>query len=66
METNPKILEQEQWLTGPELAKLYRVDPATIRRWRREGAPSRRRGYRLIYYRLSEVERWLTAKEMSA
>jgi Ni/Co efflux regulator RcnB len=53
----------EPWRTGPEIAKHYRVDPATVRNWRRQGMPSHRRGYRLIFYRLSEVDEWLQQRE---
>jgi len=66
MKTLPKKIEPENWLTGPQVAKHYGVVPETVRRWRREGMPSHPRGYRLILYRLSEVERWLKNREVPA
>jgi Ni/Co efflux regulator RcnB len=60
------VKSAEPWQTGPEVAKHYRRDPATIRRWRREGCPSHKKGYKLILYRLSEVDRWLQSREEDA
>ena len=52
----------EKLLSGPSVAKTWDVDPATIRRWRREGAPSHVLGKGLIRYRLSELEKWRASR----
>jgi len=62
MKTLLKRPEAEPWLTGPQVAKYYGVVPETVRRWRREGLPAYPRGYRLVHYRLSEVECWLKSR----
>jgi Helix-turn-helix domain len=64
MKSAPKILEEEEFLTGPELANFYRVDPATVRRWRAQGMPCHRRGYKLIHYKLSEVRQWFKTRRV--
>jgi len=61
----PKALIEieEPEMDGPELAERLRVDPATIRRYRREGMPGRKTGYRIFLYRLSLVNAWLEGRE---
>src|SRR6516165_8965589 len=66
MKISPKNLYTEPWMNGPDLARHYGVDPATIRRWRREGMPSHPRGYRLVLYKLSECEAWLKTRRVPA
>ena len=52
----------EPWCSEAAVARHYGVTTRTVRRWRRAGAPSRRvEGSRR--YRLSEVDRWLSARE---
>ena len=53
---------EEKLLSGPSVAKTWDLDPATIRRWRREGAPYHILGTGLIRYRLSELERWRASR----
>jgi hypothetical protein len=48
----------EKLLSGPNVAKTWDLDPATVRRWRREGAPYHILGNGLIRYRRSELEKW--------
>jgi hypothetical protein len=52
----------EPYRTGPEVARHFRVSEATVRRWRKLGMPSYPRGYRLVYYKFSEVDAWLQAR----
>jgi hypothetical protein len=61
----PRNLNPEPLMSGPEIAQYYGVDPATIRRWRREGMPSHPRGLKLVRYRLSECEGWLKSQRAS-
>jgi hypothetical protein len=51
-------LPEERFLSGPEVAREWCLDPATIRRWRHEGAPAHVLGPGLIRYRLSELRIW--------
>ena len=54
----------EKFLSGPSVAKTWDLDPATIRRWRREGAPSHILGNGLIRYKLSELEKWRASRRV--
>jgi hypothetical protein len=54
---NSKPLE-ERLLSGPHVAREIDMDPATIRRWRKEGAPHHLIGNGVIRYRLSELLAW--------
>jgi hypothetical protein len=49
---------EEKLHSGPNVAKIWCLDPATIRRWRKEGAPCHVLGTGLIRYRLSELKEW--------
>ena len=49
---------EEELLSGPEVARKWCLDPATIRRWRNEGAPSHVLGHGLVRYKLSELMVW--------
>jgi hypothetical protein len=53
---------EEKFLSGPSVAKTWDLDPATVRRWRREGAPYHILGNGLIRYRLSELEEWRVSR----
>jgi hypothetical protein len=57
-----RLTVEEKLLSGPNVAKTWDLDPATIRRWRREGAPSHILGKGLIRYRLSELEKWRASR----
>jgi hypothetical protein len=52
------VQTDEQLISGGTAARILDVDPATIRRWKREGAPSYHKGHNLIRYKLSELEKW--------
>jgi len=49
---------EEQLEAGPRIARKIDVDPATIRRYGREGCPRHIIGEGLIRYRLTEVLAW--------
>jgi phage terminase Nu1 subunit (DNA packaging protein) len=53
-----KIKARETLQSGPKIAQLLDVDPATVRRWRREGCPCQIIGHGLIRYELSKVLEW--------
>ncbi len=58
-----KHLDVEEKLhSGPSVAKTWDLDPATIRRWRREGAPCHVLGCGLIRYKLSELGKWRASR----
>ena len=63
MNTFLKKSEPESYRSARETADYFRVDPATLRRWRLDGCPAHKRGYRLVLYRIGEVERWLKTRE---
>jgi hypothetical protein len=56
-------IASEPYRTGPEVARHFRVSEATVRSWRKHGCPAYPRGYRLILYRISEVDSWLKTRE---
>ena len=54
---------KEPMLSGPKIARILDVDPATIRRWRKEKAPHHLIGEGLIRYRLSEILAWRATRK---
>jgi transposase-like protein len=48
--------------TVSEIASHYHVGEATVRRWVRDGMPSKRYNSRLHRYKLIEVEKWLQSR----
>jgi hypothetical protein len=48
----------EAKIAGTKIARNLDVDPATVRRWVREGCPCYKIGPGLVRYRLSEVIAW--------
>jgi hypothetical protein len=56
MEEN--LINEEQLLRSSAAAAKLNLDTATIRRWRREGAPYHKLGDGLIRYKLSELLTW--------
>ena len=54
---------QERLLFGPSVAKEWDLDPATIRRWKREGAPFTVLGKGVIRYKLSELAAWRAQRQ---
>jgi hypothetical protein len=56
----PGIQEAEdKYKSGPHIARHLDVDPATVRRYAREGMPHHVLAPGLVRYRLSEVLEWL-------
>jgi hypothetical protein len=55
---------EEKLHSGPNVAKTWDLDPATIRRWRREGAPFHVLGCGLIRYKLSELAKWRASRPL--
>jgi hypothetical protein len=49
--------EEDLW-SGPRIARKLDIDPATVRRWVREGAPHQVLGAKLIRFRLDELLAW--------
>jgi hypothetical protein len=55
----PIPVEPEPQRSGADIANHYKVDAATVRRWRREGMPSIWYNPKLVRYELSKVDEWL-------
>ena len=62
MKSKSKNTVEEEFKTGPQVARTICVDPATVRRYGREGMPSHSLGPGLVRYRLSEVYAWLATR----
>lgn len=58
----PRDAQQEPWLRESQLAQHFGVSERTIRRWRKEGMPSRLLGGSRRF-RLSDVEAWHQAAQ---
>jgi len=57
------VADPEELISGPDVAGIWRVDPATVRRWRKkEGAPCHIIGNGLVRYKLSELEKWRASR----
>jgi len=54
---NPKKTS-DPLISGPKVAHTLDLDPATVRRYKKEGCPCHVIGEGLIRYRLSEVLAW--------
>jgi hypothetical protein len=52
----------EPLIGGPALAEHYDVHDGTIRRWKREGMPCHAFNSKMVRYKLSEVEAWLSQR----
>ena len=55
----------EPLIGGPALAEHYDVHDGTIRRWKREGMPCHAFNSKMVRYKLSEVEKWLSHRSTS-
>ena len=49
---------EEDFVSGPRIARKLDVDPGTVRRWVREGAPCHILADKLIRFRLGELLTW--------
>jgi phage terminase Nu1 subunit (DNA packaging protein) len=58
-----KQSSEEGFKTGPNIARILDVDPATIRRYSREGCPTHTLGPGYIRYKLDEVLAWLAQRK---
>lgn len=62
-------VNDQEWYTTEELARLVRVDPSTIRRWRtsrpRQGPPFVQLSYGVIRYNVDDVGEWLSNRRIS-
>jgi hypothetical protein len=61
MSTKRKSAEQE-FKTGPDIGRIICVDPATVRRYAREGMPHHDLGPGFVRYKLDEVLAWLAQR----
>lgn len=54
--------------TRQELQKLFKVSPATIYRWIKEGNFPKpvRLGANMVRWKVSDIEAWVTQKEIAA
>lgn len=59
---NRSGVKWEPWVDDDAVARYFGVSVGTVRRWRREGMPSRRFGGSRRY-RLSECEAWHEERE---
>jgi predicted DNA-binding transcriptional regulator AlpA len=52
-----------EWYTTEELARMVKVDPSTIRRWRtahpHQGPPFVRLSFGVVRYHSADVQEWL-------
>jgi hypothetical protein len=58
----------EAFITTEELARMLRVDPSTVRRWRTvrpiQGPPFIQLSERVIMYSRDDVRKWLIARRV--
>lgn len=59
---------EPEFMTTQELARLMKVDPSSVRRWRTavptQGPPFIRLSRRVVKYRRDDVERWLADRRV--
>ncbi|MEE1799389.1 helix-turn-helix domain-containing protein [Streptomyces sp. JV176] len=64
----PKGQLSGTWYSTRELARLLRVDPSTLRRWRtahpRQGPPYVPVSGRVVLYSAQDIETWLTGRRV--
>ncbi|GII65649.1 hypothetical protein Skr01_57340 [Sphaerisporangium krabiense] len=62
------ILFEEGWYTTEELARVLKVDPSTLRRWRTarplQGPPFVQVSSRLTLYDVRDVRQWLASRRI--
>ena len=58
-----ETVHDQEWYTTEELARIVKVDPSTIRRWRtgypRQGPPFHRLSFGTVRYSPADVGEWL-------
>lgn len=61
-------VSDQEWYTTEELAKIVKVDPSTIRRWRTarpcQGPPFVRLSFGVVRYSAADVGEWLTKRRI--
>ena len=62
------IARDQEWYTTEELARIVKVDPSTIRRWRtahpRQGPPFVRLSFGVVRYSPADIEKWLSNRRI--
>jgi len=59
-----KNATEDEFKTGPEIARILSLDPATIRRYSRDnGMPQHVLGEGMVRYKLEEVLAWLAQRK---
>ena len=58
-----KIDDTEDLKSGPQVARFIGVDPATVRRYVREGLPRHVLGAGFTRFKVSEVLAWLAQRK---
>jgi hypothetical protein len=53
----------DDFKTGPNIARILDVDPATVRRYAREGMPQHVLGEGMVRFKLKEVFAWLAQRK---
>jgi hypothetical protein len=70
VETVPGHIQTPQLLTAEEIARLLRVDPSSVRRWRAarppEGPPFIRMSERVVLYDAEDLRAWLGARRTTS
>lgn len=58
----------EQWYTTEQLARIVKVNPSTIRRWRTaeppQGPPFVRLSFGVVRYSPADVQEWLSNRRI--
>jgi predicted DNA-binding transcriptional regulator AlpA len=60
-----KRIHEDRLKSGPNIARALDLDPATIRRYARDGMPHHVLADRVVRYRMSEVLDWLAQRKRS-
>ena len=68
VDTNAIETAQSELITTEELARLLRVDPSSVRRWRTarplQGPPYIQLSERVIMYAIEDVREWLSSRRV--
>jgi hypothetical protein len=68
LDTNALETAQSELITTEELARMLRVDPSSVRRWRTvrplQGQPYIQLSERVIMYAIEDVREWLSSRRV--
>ncbi|MEU4164525.1 helix-turn-helix domain-containing protein [Actinoplanes sp. NPDC026670] len=68
-DTEPTTPSDTEFITTEELAKMLRVDPSSVRRWRTarpaQGPPFIQLSERVIMYSITDVREWLASRRIT-